>query len=89
MRVDVYLKRVCLFKSRSQVQKQCAEGLLTVDGRSSKASREVREGTRVGFAKGSARWEIRICSLPDKGVSRRDSHSFYEIVRQSSGDHGD
>jgi len=87
--VDVFLNKVCIFKSRSQVQKQCAAGLITVDGSPAKASKEIAEGSRVGFSKGPVRWEIRILAVPERSVSRRDSRSYYEVTRKSPGEADD
>jgi ribosome-associated heat shock protein Hsp15 len=47
VRLDVWLDVACLFKTRSEAQKACHAGKVTVNGRSARPNRPVRPGDDI------------------------------------------
>ena len=81
MRLDMFLKRSCLLKHRSEAKRACDNGIVSVDGQQSKASRSVREGQRVSVAFTDRYLEIEILELPHKSVSKAAAKSLYDVVK--------
>ena len=86
MRLDMFLKRACLVKHRSEAKRACDNGIVSVDGQRSKASRAVLPGQRVCVAFLDRLLEVEILSLPVRSVSKADAKSFYRTLRDEARD---
>ena len=84
MRLDLFLKRCSLAKRRSEAKRACDGGIVTVEGRVAKASREVSPGQRVAISFVDRYLEVEILKLPPKNVAKSDRQSYYEIIRDES-----
>jgi ribosome-associated heat shock protein Hsp15 len=51
MRLDVWLDVACLFKTRSEAQKACRLGKVSVNGAPAKAHRDLKEGDELVIAR--------------------------------------
>jgi ribosome-associated heat shock protein Hsp15 len=80
VRLDLFLKRACLVKHRSEAKRACDNGIVSVDGQAAKASRNVAEGQRVRIAFIDRLLEVEILSLPQKSVSKAAAKSLYTVV---------
>ena len=49
MRVDQLLNKLCLTKTRSIAKTACDKGLVSINGKTAKASAEVKDGDLVNF----------------------------------------
>ena len=47
VRLDVWLDVACLFRTRSEAQKACRAGKVSVNGQPAKPNRHLRIGTRL------------------------------------------
>ena len=81
MRLDLFLKRACLLKHRSEAKRACDNGIVTIDGNPGKASRNVAPGQRVSIAFIDQFLEVEILSLPVKNVSKSAAKSLYRVIR--------
>ena len=72
MRCDVALSRLCLFKTRSQAGKACAEGRVRINGAAARPASEVRTGDRISWLDqfGRTEQEVEVLALPEGSVSR-------------------
>ena len=84
MRLDLFLKRCSLVKRRSEAKRACDGGIVTVEGRAAKASREVSPGQRVAISFVDRYLEVEILKLPPKNVTKSDRQSYYKIIRDES-----
>ena len=84
MRLDLFLKRCNLTKRRSEAKRACDGGIVTVEGRAAKASREVQPGQRVAIAFLDRYLEVEVLKLPPKNVSKSDRQSYYEVIRDEA-----
>lgn len=86
MRLDLFLKRACLLKHRSEAKRACDNGIVSIDGQRGKASRNVAAGQKVTIAFVDRYLEVEILSLPLKNVSKADAKSLYQVVRDEARD---
>lgn len=84
MRLDVFLKRTGLAKQRTLAKESCDRGLVKVDGREAKASKEIGPGAAIGIATPRGALEIEVTSLPERNYKRKEGEAFYRIKSQVS-----
>lgn len=80
MRIDVFLKKVCIVKSRSAAARLCEEGKIAVNGRPAKSSKDVKPEDEVSVMLGPKELTFTIVALPEGNVSRAQASSFYRIT---------
>ena len=86
MRLDLFLKRCCLIRRRTEAKLACDNGIVAVDGLPSKAGRIVKPGQRVGIAFSDRFVEVEILALPSGNVSRAAARECYRLVRDEARD---
>lgn len=78
-RLDVWLDVACLFKTRSDAQKACRGGKVTVNGQSAKPNRLLRLGDEVKIGRAFGRGQrLIVRMLADKHVAKADARRMYE-----------
>ncbi len=80
MRIDVFLKKVCLIKSRSAAAKLCDDGKVLINGQRAKSSKDVKVGDDVRVAHGSCELAFTVLALPEGNVSRAQAPSCYRVT---------
>jgi ribosome-associated heat shock protein Hsp15 len=74
VRLDVWLDVSCLFKTRSEAQKACQSGKVTVNGQSAKPNRALRPGDEITIGRPYGRTQkVRVRALADKHVAKADA----------------
>jgi ribosome-associated heat shock protein Hsp15 len=73
LRMDHYLFRARLFKSRSKATSACKEGRVFIDDKLVKASSEVKAGELVRIRDKGLYTHYRILELPQKNISKADA----------------
>lgn len=89
MRIDLVLHNLCLFKTRSQASRACAEGRVWLNGSVVRSSHPVRVGDRIRWidSLGRAEREIEVLEIPDGQVSKADARAYVrEIARRAIDD---
>lgn len=81
MRLDVWLHKICLMKSRSMAGEACQRGKITLDGAPAKASREVRPGSKLVIDLGRGPLELVVIDVPAGNVARAKAPEYYRVVR--------
>jgi ribosome-associated heat shock protein Hsp15 len=84
MRLDLYLKRCCITKQRSEAKRACDNGIVEVDGHAARASRLVRTGQHVSIAFLDRYLEVEVVRIPLRNVSKSDAKTYYEILRDET-----
>ena len=77
MRIDLTLKHLCLAKSRSLVKGWCERELVTINGRTARASSSVGPGDRISIRFATRTLTIELRDVPVKQVSRSDATDYY------------
>jgi ribosome-associated heat shock protein Hsp15 len=77
-RLDIWLDVACLFKTRSQAQRACKLGRVTVNGDRGKAHRSVRPGDeiRISFP-GGRRRIVEVAEIESTNVSKARARELY------------
>lgn len=84
MRLDIFLKQCCLIKRRSEAKRACDNGIVTVEGQTAKASREVQPGQRVAIGFMDRYLEIEVLGLPEGNVSKASARDYYGVIRDEA-----
>jgi ribosomal 50S subunit-recycling heat shock protein len=83
LRLDLFLKCVCLAKSRSLASKGIDEGRVLLNGARTKASREVKPGDVLEISSRATIKKIKILEVPKGQVSKDASRDFYELLDET------
>ena len=79
VRLDVWLDVACLFKTRSEAQKACRLGKVSVNGASAKPHREVKVGDQLVIARPLGRPQlVTVLALTDHHVAKVEARQLYE-----------
>lgn len=82
MRLDLFLKHARILKRRAGAKEAAESGLLTVNGRPAKASREVRPGDVVVVSEGGRPvLEVTLLREPIRPVPRGREGDFFRVRR--------
>lgn len=84
MRLDLYLKRCCLTRRRSEAKRACENGIVMLDGRRAKPGQPVVPGRRVSISFLDRYLELEILKLPAGNVSRTEARTYYEVLRDEA-----
>ncbi len=83
-RIDVFLKHVCLLKSRSLAKTACERGYVRVQGKPAKPSTPVRPGDVIELDFPLFYRKIRVLGVPERQVSKKQAPQYYEVVEERS-----
>ena len=82
MRVDVFLHRICILKSRTLAKEACERGKVSLNGIRVKGSHEVQAGDRIRCNLGVRILELEIVDVPPGRVSRKDAKEYYRLLAE-------
>jgi ribosome-associated heat shock protein Hsp15 len=79
VRLDVWLDIACVFRTRSDAQKACRGGKVSVNGQSAKPNRHVRPGDEVEISRPFGRkQQLKIVALAERHIAKADARLLYE-----------
>jgi ribosomal 50S subunit-recycling heat shock protein len=80
LRLDLWLKRVCLLKSRSLGKRGCQSGDILLNGEAVKESHGLRSGEILQMNFPSRRLEIEVLTIPTGNVTKKDAPDYYRVL---------
>lgn len=80
MRLDVFLKRVGLFKSRTLAKIACDRGVISIGERVAKPKDLVKVGDIITITWPHRILRIEVMDIPSKPVRKKDYLNFYKIL---------
>ena len=81
VRIDIWLDVACLFRTRSEAQKACKAGKVSVNGQPSKPHREIKSGDEVEISRPLGRKQrVIVYAVADKHIARKEARALYEDV---------
>ncbi len=80
MRVDLLLNKLCLTKTRSIAKNACDKGLVSVNGKSAKASQLIHEKDVISLKLYGYCHELKILSIPSGNVAKKDAGDYYQML---------
>ena len=79
VRLDVWLDVACVYKTRSEAQKACKLGKVSVNGQLAKAHRDVKAGDQLIIQRPMGRKQLlTILGVADRSVSRAEARLIYD-----------
>jgi ribosome-associated heat shock protein Hsp15 len=79
VRLDVWLDVSCLFKTRSEAQKACRGGKVTMNGSAAKPNRLIKAGDELKITRGHGRAQsLRVRSASSVHVPKAEARLLYE-----------
>ena len=82
MRLDKFLKISRLIKRRTVANEACDAARISVNGRSAKASYDVKIGDMIAIAFGSKTVTVRVLEIKET-TKKTESVGMYEVVSES------
>ncbi len=82
MRLDKYLKVSRLIKRRTVANDACDSARVSVNGRSAKASYDVKLGDEISVSFGSKTVTIRVLDIRET-TKKAESQGMYEIISET------
>ena len=79
MRLDKYLKVSRLIKRRTVANEACDGGRVSINGKTAKASAEVRPGDTIELAFGERRVRVEVVSV-DEHATKSDAPAMYREI---------
>lgn len=80
MRIDLLLNKLCLTKTRTIAKTACDKNLVSINGKTAKASSEIKDGDLVRFKLYGFDHEIRIERVPTGNVAKKDATEYYTLL---------
>ena len=79
LRLDIWLDIACLFRTRSEAQKACKSGKISVNNQAAKPNRLVRAGDSIEIRRPFGRkQQIVIRALDDHHIAKADARQLYD-----------
>lgn len=82
MRLDKYLKVSRLIKRRTVANEACDASRITVNGRSAKASYDVKLGDEISIGFGSKTVTVKVLDIRDT-TKKNEAVGMYEIISET------
>ena len=83
MRIDTYLNRVCILKSRSLAREACDRGKVLLNGKAAKGKEAVRVGDRIRLDLVLKVLELEVLVVPEGRVSKKAAKEAYSLLSQT------
>ncbi len=80
MRIDMFLNKVCLVKTRSIAKNACDKNLVFINDKHAKSSQLVKSSDLIRYSLLGYETIIKVICIPDGNVSKKNALDFYEIV---------
>ncbi len=85
MRIDVYLNKVCLAKSRTMAAEACTRGKILLNGAAVKPSHVVFPGDRIVMDLGTGPLDFEVAVIPEGNVPKVEAQTYYRILQDERG----
>lgn len=82
MRLDKFLKVSRLIKRRTVANEACDNARISVNGKSAKASYDVRIGDEITVSFGSKNVTVRVLDIRDT-TKKSESQGMYEVISET------
>lgn len=79
VRLDIWLDVACLYRTRSEAQRECKLGRVTVNGVTAKPHRDVRLGDELVIARPGGRKQlVTVRGVRDRHLAKAEARALYE-----------
>ncbi|MCK4453721.1 hypothetical protein KAT67_08850 [candidate division WOR-3 bacterium] len=78
MRIDLFFKKVLIFKKRSEAKIMCNKNLIKLNGRYAKASKTVNPGDLIEIETVKGIRKIKVLQIPQRNIGKDETELYYE-----------
>ena len=79
MRIDVWLDVACLFRTRSDAQRACHAGKISVNGQPAKPNRRVTRSDDIEISRPSGRKQrVKVLAFADRHIAKAEARTLYD-----------
>ena len=78
MRIDVFLKKVLIFKKRSEAKIICNKNLIKLNGRHTKPSKTINPGDLIEIETVKGIRKIKVLQIPKGNIWKNETELYYE-----------
>jgi ribosomal 50S subunit-recycling heat shock protein len=78
MRIDVFLKKVLIFKKRSEAKIICNKNLIKLNGRHTKPSKTINPGDLIEIETVKGIRKIKVLQIPKGNIGKNETELYYE-----------
>lgn len=86
MRLDLFLKKTRIVKTRTKSKYLCDKGMVTVNGLKSKPGKGVKLQDKILIDFGKSILEIEVVELPGGNISKDKAQSYYKVTKNEKVD---
>lgn len=84
MRLDLFLKASRLIVRRSLAQEFCDAGMVKVNGKTAKSSKEVQQNDEIEITRPNRQIKVKVLEIPEKKqVSKSEATELYQIISEN------
>ena len=83
MRLDLFLKKTCVVRQRSEAKTICDAGAAWVNGRPAKSSHELSVGDQIELRLEHRITTLRVLAIPTSNVARADAARWVEVITET------
>jgi len=83
MRIDLLLNKLCLTKTRTIAKNACDRNLVMINGKTAKASHEVKAGDSIRLDLYGFRHELKLLEIPAGNVAKKDTTRYYQLLEKT------
>jgi ribosomal 50S subunit-recycling heat shock protein len=78
VRIDLFFKKVLIFKKRSEAKIMCNKNLIKLNGRYAKASKTVNPGDLIEIETVKGIRKIKVLQIPQRNIRKDETELYYE-----------
>lgn len=84
MRLDLFLKASRLIVRRSLAQEFCDAGMVKVNGKTAKSSKEVQQNDEIEITRPNRQIKVKVLEIPEKKqLSKSEAPELYQIISEN------
>ena len=81
VRLDVWLDVACLFKTRSEAQRACKGGKVSLQGQSARPNREIKPGDVLDLTRPHGRRQrVEVLGLAEQHIPKAEARTLYRDI---------
>jgi ribosomal 50S subunit-recycling heat shock protein len=84
LRLDLFLKKICLVRQRSVAKEICEAGAVQINGRRAKPAQDVDTGDVVRVRLAHRDLELRVVAVPHGNIAKREVFRYVDVLRDDT-----
>jgi ribosomal 50S subunit-recycling heat shock protein len=81
LRLDLFLKKVCIVRQRSAAKEICDAGAVQMNGHQAKPGQDVEPGDLLQIHYAHRELELRVLEIPHGNIAKREVVRYIDVLR--------